>query len=79
MVEAGLSPWRALCTATVNAAKFIGETNGGLVAPGARADLVVIDSDPLDDISALRRQSGVVVNGRWLPKRKIEEIILSAG
>lgn len=79
MVEAGLSPWRALCTATVNAANFIGEKGEGLVAAGARADLVLLDADPLHDISALHMQSGVVVAGRWLSRSEIEQMILSTG
>jgi imidazolonepropionase-like amidohydrolase len=78
MVEAGLSPWRALRTATVNAAEFLGEAGEGVIAPGARADMVLLDADPLQDVSALRKQSGVMANGRWLPKAEIEAIIIAA-
>lgn len=75
LVEAGLSNWRALRTATVNAAEFLGDTDGGFVAAGRRADLVLLDGDPLDDIGALRKQSGVVLNGRWLPVAEVERMI----
>ncbi|QGN55454.1 amidohydrolase family protein [Novosphingobium sp. Gsoil 351] len=78
MVEAGLSPWRALRTATVNAAAFLGEPGEGRIQTGARADLVLLKADPLDDITALRRQTGVVTNGRWLPQAALEQMILGA-
>lgn len=78
MVEAGLSPWRALCTATTNAAAFLGESGEGIVRAGARADLVLLDADPLADISALRSVTGIALNGRWLPRSEIEQQILQA-
>lgn len=76
MVESGLSPWRALRTATTEAARFLGLDGEGLVRPGARADLLLVEGDPLADIGALRRQVGVVANGRWLPAREIEGMLL---
>ncbi|MEE4184411.1 MAG: amidohydrolase family protein [Gammaproteobacteria bacterium] len=64
-VEAGLSPADALRTATVNAAAELGAaTEVGQVAPGMLADLVVVDGDPLTDISAIANVRAVWVNGR---------------
>ncbi|MEI9889158.1 MAG: amidohydrolase family protein [Rhizomicrobium sp.] len=77
MVEAGLSPWRALRTATVAAARFLGDDSGGTIAPGKRADLLLLEGDPRADISALRRQAGVAVAGRWLPSAQLERMILA--
>jgi imidazolonepropionase-like amidohydrolase len=75
-VESGLSPWRALRTATVNAATFLGEPGEGVIAAGKRADMVLLDANPLDDIRAIYNQAGVVTSGRWLPKTEIERMLL---
>jgi imidazolonepropionase-like amidohydrolase len=42
------------------------------VVVGARADLVLLDADPLADVSNLQRVAGVMVDGRWLPKERLE-------
>lgn len=58
--ELGLAPYQALETATVNGAALLGRTGElGVIAPGAVADLVVLDRSPLDDIYALRRPGSV--------------------
>jgi imidazolonepropionase-like amidohydrolase len=62
-VAAGLSPLEALRTATTAPARYRGET-GPLLAPGRRADLVLLASDPTEDIGALRRIDAVVLRGR---------------
>ncbi len=77
MVDAGLSPWRALRTATSAAAQFLDDDESGTIAPGKRADLLLLDADPLADISAVRRQSGIAVRGRWLPTEEIARLILA--
>lgn len=76
-VDAGLSPARALLTATVSPQHFLGFEDAGRIAPGMRADLVLLDGDPLADIKALHQQSGVVVAGRWLPKDELARRLLS--
>ncbi|HEY0104829.1 MAG TPA: amidohydrolase family protein [Rhizomicrobium sp.] len=76
MVEAGLTPFRALRTATVAAARFLGDDSGGTVAPASRADLLLLEGDPRADISALRRQAGIVLRGRWLPAAQLTRLIL---
>jgi imidazolonepropionase-like amidohydrolase len=65
-VEAGLSPYAALRAATIDAADFLGDARGGRIRAGARADLILLDADPLADIRALDRIDGVVLRGRWL-------------
>ncbi|MCK5438853.1 MAG: amidohydrolase family protein, partial [Gemmatimonadetes bacterium] len=65
---AGLSPYEALRIATVGAAEFLGATNEfGTIAVGRRADLLLVDGNPLDDVGALRTLSGVVLRGEWRP------------
>jgi len=67
LVAAGLTPYQALRTGTVNVAKFMGEEGrSGVVREGARADLLLLDANPLAAISNSLRISGVVVNGRWI-------------
>ncbi len=66
-VEAGLSPVEALQTATLNPAQFFGWTDRyGTVQPGRVADLVVLDMNPLDNISHTRKIHAVVLAGRLL-------------
>ena len=68
MVEAGMTPWEVLRTGTVNVAKFFGiENEAGLVAVGHRADLLLLEANPLEDISGIERTAGVMIDGRWLP------------
>ncbi|MEK6769276.1 MAG: amidohydrolase family protein, partial [Gemmatimonadota bacterium] len=72
-VAAGLTPYQALETGTRNVARFFGaEREFGTVEAGKRADLVLLDADPLADIGNFRRQAGVMVGGRWLPREEVE-------
>jgi imidazolonepropionase-like amidohydrolase len=79
LVEAGLTPYEALATGTVNVARFLGEDRVfGRVAVGHRADLLLLDANPLEDVANVREPVGVMVNGRWLPaedlQARLEEI-----
>lgn len=66
-VEAGLTPYQALRTGTVEVARHLGEEGrSGVVRPDARADLVLLDDNPLEDIENTLEIAGVVVNGRWI-------------
>jgi hypothetical protein len=67
LVAAGLTPYQALRTGTVDVAKFMGEEGrAGVVRVGARADLLLLDANPLQAIGNSLRINGVVVNGRWI-------------
>ena len=62
----GFTPYEALRSATVNAAEFLRASNDfGTIEKGKRADLILLDSDPLADIHAIREQEGVMIRGRW--------------
>jgi imidazolonepropionase-like amidohydrolase len=63
LVDAGLTPAEALRGATSLAAATFGLTDRGVIAPGRRADLVLIDGDPTLDISATRNIRGVWIGG----------------
>lgn len=72
-VRAGMSPFEALQTATVNAAEFVSKSNSlGTVEKGKIADLVLLDANPLADISNTNRIQAVFLDGRFLPKEKLE-------
>jgi imidazolonepropionase-like amidohydrolase len=73
LVAAGLTPYRALRAATVNASAFLDTPQEfGAVTVGASADLILLDRNPLQDIGALARPAGVMLRGRWLDRAAIE-------
>ncbi len=73
LVEAGLTPYEALRTGTRNVAAFLGEEDRfGTVATGRRADLILLEADPLADVANVQRRAGVMVNGRWLSEAEIQ-------
>ena len=72
LVDAGLTPYQALRTGTESIGVYLGTTDG-IVAAGRRADLMLLDANPLQDIGNSARIAGVVVNGRWLSKADIDK------
>jgi imidazolonepropionase-like amidohydrolase len=72
LVAAGLTPFEALQTGTTAVAEFLG-TNTGTVAVGHEADLILLDANPLLDISNTRRIHGVMVRGDWHSGSELEE------
>lgn len=64
MTQAGFTPEQALRTATRDAAELLGLDDRGRLAPGRRADFVVLDADPLQDIRNTRRIRAVWQAGR---------------
>ena len=68
MVHIGLSPAEALIAATRNAAANLGMSDSlGTIEVGKVADLVLVEGDPLTDITALRRVRRVIQGGVPLP------------
>jgi imidazolonepropionase-like amidohydrolase len=63
LVQAGLSPVDALAAATSNVAKSFGTDDRGSIAPGMRADLLLVRGDPTKDITATRDIIGIWRNG----------------
>jgi imidazolonepropionase-like amidohydrolase len=73
LVASGLTPYQARETGTRNNAAFFGTLKDtGTLEPGKRADLILLDADPLADIRNTTRRAGVMVRGRWLPQAEIE-------
>lgn len=73
LVDAGLTPYQALATGTREVARFLGTPDDfGTVQAGRRADLILLDANPLADIGNVQRRAGVMLNGRWLPESDIQ-------
>ena len=74
MVAAGLSPYEVLVTGTRNPAAYFGTPEEfGTVAVGRRADLILLEANPLEDVGNVKRRAGVMARGRWLPEAEIGE------
>jgi imidazolonepropionase-like amidohydrolase len=79
LVRAGLSPLESLQTATIKPALYLGfEKDLGNVATGKLADLVLLQADPLLDISNTRKIEAVIVNGRFLPRKALDSLLTDA-
>jgi imidazolonepropionase-like amidohydrolase len=83
LVESGLTPYQALRAGTTAPAEFLiqyvrGAEQPGAIAKGNRADLLLLEANPLEDVGNIARRSGVVARGRWVPEEqmrgKMEEL-----
>lgn len=82
-VAAGLTPREALATATVFPPRFFGLSDqDGTIAPGRRADLVLLDANPMEGLETLRDPRAVIVRGVVLERTELEimrQQLLAAG
>ena len=67
---AGLTPYEALSAATRAAGEYLADPGIGVIAEGAHADLVLVASNPLEDLATLRRPVGVMLRGVWISNAK---------
>lgn len=73
-VASGLTPYQALVTGTRNVAAFFKvEKEAGTVTAGKRADLILLDANPLADIANTMKIAGVVMGGKWMAKDDIQK------
>jgi hypothetical protein len=73
LVRAGLTPQQVLIADTRLSAQWLGvESDRGTVTVGKRADLILLDADPLADISNTRKISAVISNGRYLSRTELD-------
>ena len=76
MVDAGLTPYEALRTATYNPALFLGQLEQlGTVTVGKRADLLILAANPLLDIGNSSQIVGVMAQGQWWPESRLAELL----
>ncbi|TDI62622.1 MAG: amidohydrolase [Alphaproteobacteria bacterium] len=74
MAEAGLSPEQILTSGTSAVGEFFADKDTfGKIAPGQRADMILLEGNPLEDISNMRSIVGVMVRGVWLSREEIDE------
>ena len=74
LVAAGFTPFQALQTGTVNPARYFGTSaSTGTIASGFRADLLLLDANPLEDIGNTTRIAGVMLNGRWMSRAELDK------
>jgi imidazolonepropionase-like amidohydrolase len=71
LVGAGLTPYEALRAGTADAAAYL-HADFGVVAAGRRADLLLLEANPLDDVTNMKKLAGVMLAGRWLPRAELD-------
>ena len=76
LVDYGLSPYEAIQTGTINVGRYLGEENTvGKVAEGYRADLILLDRNPLNSIPLQDYIRGVIYRGNYLDKADLDELL----
>lgn len=74
MEAAGLSEADILISATSAIGTYFADKDTfGVIAPGARADLVLLEANPMEDLSALKDPAGVMYRGNWLSREAIQQ------
>ena len=74
MQDAGMTPYEIIETGTKQVGDyFANEDAFGTIAEGQRADLLLVDANPLEDLGALQQRSGVMVRGQWLSEAAIQQ------
>ena len=79
LFRAGLTPMEALQAATSKPAEFLNRaTEQGTIAPGRRADLVLLDANPLADIHNTERINAVILKGKFLDRAALDALLNKA-
>jgi imidazolonepropionase-like amidohydrolase len=77
LVMAGISPAKVLVAATRVTAEILGQNDLGMIAAGRSADFVVLDANPLDDITNTRRISKVFLRGREIDRDGLRDRLMN--
>ena len=76
LLDIGFTPFEAIQAATRYPAEFLTKTGEfGTVAVGKRADLLLLDGNPLQDIAKISRPLGVMARGRWMPQAELQRML----
>jgi hypothetical protein len=76
LVAAGLTPYEAIKTATANVGEFLESNEIGTVGKGKRADLILVEENPLKDVRNVARRVGVMVRGQWLEESELKKLLI---
>jgi imidazolonepropionase-like amidohydrolase len=76
MVASGMTPSQVLVAATKNAAEFMRLADAGTIQAGRRADFVVLDANPLDDITNTRKISDVYLEGMKVDRERVRRKLM---
>jgi len=80
LVDAGLTPYEAIATSTVNASRvveqMIGVDDFGTIEVSKRADLILVGGNPLEDVTNIQDIRGVMAAGRWYSHETLDEMLL---
>lgn len=72
-IKAGMTPYEAIKTGTYNAAECLGELDhSGTIAAGKRADLILLNENPLEDVGNITDRVGVMARGRWFSEEELQ-------
>jgi imidazolonepropionase-like amidohydrolase len=78
MKKSGMNNFEILQTGTANVGKYFNDTDDfGTIAPGQRADLLLLDENPLEDLQHLKNFSGIMVRGQWISRETIDDRLQS--
>ena len=79
LVQAGLTPMQALQAATSKPAEFLKRSNEqGTIGPGQRADLVLLDANPLADIHNTQKIHAVILKGKYIDRAALDALLAHA-
>jgi len=80
LTENGFTPYEAIATGTINAArvahKMTGRNDFGTIEPGKRADLILLEKNPLADVAHIKSPRGVMAAGRWYDTTALQKMII---
>ena len=69
-----MTPYEAIRAGTSDAAKFLHQENEfRVVATGRRANLLLVEANPVEDVKNVSKRAGVMVNGHWLTEDELKQ------
>lgn len=76
MVKYGLTPLQALQASVINGPVFLGKGNEyGSIAPGKKADMLILDSNPLIDIQSTQKINALIAKGKLLDRQSLDSLL----